>query len=76
MIRTGCRVEELVTLEIKDLSREKSIGYFKDCKKKSDGWFSLHPKFYDSLWKFIEEDVSGSNYVFHQRYKKEHLSTK
>jgi len=43
MIRTGCRVEELVTLEIKDLERNNSRGYFKGCKKKSDGWFYLKP---------------------------------
>ena len=68
LMRTGPRVEELVTLEITDLKRNKSNGFFKNCKKKSDGWFSLHPKFSGTLWEFIEEDISGSNYVFHNRY--------
>ena len=75
-MRTGPRVTELVTLEITDLKPNESNGYFKNCKKKSDGWFSLHPKFSDTLWKFIEEDISGSNYVFHNRYEKNHLATR
>ena len=68
MIRTGPRVEELVKLEIDDLERIKSRGYFKDCKKNSDGWFYLKPTFSESLWKFIDEDVSGSNPYLHKSF--------
>ena len=69
LFSTGCRVGELCNLLIEKINKKNHRGYFYKCKKNSDRWFYMQPKFSEKLWNFIEAQQKrfpNVQYVFHQ----------